>query len=303
MDTISIRLVDAFTQVPHNGNPAGVVADASKLTERQMQMIARELNLSETAFVLQPTKSDADVRIRWFTPTMEVPLCGHATIASFHVLAEESRLGMKKPGSYNFRLETASGILPLEVTKSSDEINIMFGLGLPLMERGNQYRIETVRLLDISLKDLDTSFPIVRNDTLFVPVRRLHTLFSMKPDFLTIDRFLSTRGLQGLCVFSSETVDRDSAVHSRYFAPNSGINEDPVTGSAHGTLAVLLYESGLLKATDGRWMFQGEQGDAIGRRGRVHVEIDVEDRKPTAVKVGGNAVTVLKGDLLLSDQM
>src|SRR5206468_12305952 len=99
MARIRIKQVDSFTTVPHTGNAAGVVLDGKALTERQMQAIAREMIVSETAFVLPSTKMGADLRIRWFTPTVEVKMCGHATVASFHSLAEEGRMGMSKHGT------------------------------------------------------------------------------------------------------------------------------------------------------------------------------------------------------------
>ncbi|MBI1806093.1 MAG: PhzF family phenazine biosynthesis protein [Ignavibacteria bacterium] len=301
MAKIKIKQVDAFTRTPHTGNPAGVVVDGKELTEQNMQTIAREMNLSETAFVLPTSKPGADVRLRWFTPTTEVPLCGHATIASFHSLAEDGLLGMVKEGKYHFEVETASGILPIDVMKNNGAPSVMFGLKLPNFERTPQYKIDLVRLLNVSISEFENKIPIVRSDDLFVPVRRLHTLFTMKPNFFAMANFLNTRKLRGMCVFTLETVDRESVVHSRFFAPNCGINEDPVTGSAHGPLAVLLYESGLLDIKDGRCVFQGEQGDAIGRRGRVTVELEVVDNKPVSVKIGGYAVTVLEGEMLLHD--
>jgi trans-2,3-dihydro-3-hydroxyanthranilate isomerase len=298
---IKIKHIDAFTSIPHTGNPAGVVLDGKQLSEKQMQSIAREMNLSETAFIIPSSKPDADIRIRWFTPQTEVPLCGHATVAAFHALAEEGLMGMEKNGNYNFRLETASGILPVEVTKDETSVSIMIGLRIPTFERVMHYKIDLVRVLNISLSEFDNRLAIIRSDYLFVPVKRLHTLFTMKPNFNTMTTFLTSRKLQGACVFTTETVDRSSAVHSRFFAPNIGINEDPVTGSAHGPLAVHLFDSGLLELQGGRCVFQGEQGDAIGRRGRVRVELSVENDRPQSVRIGGTAVTILEGDMLIPD--
>lgn len=301
MQKIKINYVDAFTDVPFNGNPAGVVSDANNLSETQMANIARELNLSETAFILRPSKLDADVRIRWFTPTTEVSLCGHATVASFHILAEDGKMGMTNNGEYHFKLETASGILPLDVTKENDSITIMLGMKLSNLQPVAGQKIELVRLLNISQSEFDGNFRPLRDNYLFVAVKRLHTLFSIKPNFAMMANFLEARNLHGLCVFTTETVERDSKVHSRFFAPNDGINEDPVTGSSHGPLAEILYENGLIKPLDGRCVFQGEQGDGIGRKGRVMVELDVDDEKPVSVKIGGRAVTVFEGELLLND--
>src|ERR1041385_7434283 len=301
MSTIKIKQVDAFTVAPHTGNPAGVVLEGKNLSEKQMQSIAREMNISETAFILPASKEDADLRIRWFTPTTEVPLCGHATIASFHSLAEEGHLGMDKTGIFHFELETASGVLPVDVTKTTNSISIMFGLKIPTFERVTHYKLDLVRVLNIPLNEFENKMSIVQSDYLFIPVKRLHTLFAMKPNFLAMTKFLTSHRLGGMCVFTNETIDRESIVHSRFFAPHMGINEDPVTGSAHGPLAVLLYENGLLNFQDGRCSFQGEQGDAIGRRGRVAVELYRSENRPVAVKIGGNAVTVLDGEMVIQD--
>ncbi len=301
MARIRVKHVDAFTTVAHTGNPAGVVLDGKDLSDRDMQGVAREMNLSETAFLLPPSGTEADARIRWFTPTTEVPLCGHATIAGFHVLAEENRMNMTKEGKYQFRLETGSGILPVDVTKKNGLISIMFGMKIPTLERALPYKIDLVRVLNVSMSEFDNQLQIVKSDYLLVPLKRLHTLFSIKPNFLAMSNFLDSRNLRGLCAFTTETVDRESVVHSRFFAPNTGINEDPVTGSSHAPLAVHLFESGVLDLKNGRCVFQGEQGDAIGRRGRVTVDLEVADTKPVSVKIGGNAVTVLEGDMLLHD--
>ncbi len=301
MIKINIKQVDAFTATPHTGNPAGVVLEGENLSERQMQSVAREMNISETAFILPPSRNDADLRIRWFTPTTEVPLCGHATIASFHALAEEGKAGMANDGAYHFELETASGILPVDVAKEKGSISVMFGLKIPSFERVTHYKLDLVRVLNISLNEFDNKMSILRSDYLFIPVRRLHTLFAMKPNFLSMTKFLMTHKLGGMCVFTTETIDRDSVVHSRFFAPHLGINEDPVTGSAHGPLAVLLYQNGLLKCDDDRCVFQGEQGDAVGRRGRVMVDMRLDNNTPSTVRIGGTAVTVLDGNMIVQE--
>ncbi len=301
MAKVRVKQIDAFTTTPHTGNPAGVVVDGAHLSERQMQSIAREMNISETAFVLPTSKAGADLRIRWFTPTTEVPLCGHATIATFHALAEENKLGMTRDGLYHFELETASGVLPVDVSKEGNGISVMFGLKIPAFERVTHYKLDLVRILNISLTEFENKMSILRSDYLYVPVRRLHTLFSMKPNFLSMTKFLTTHKLGGMCVFTTETIDRDSSVHSRFFAPHLGINEDPVTGSAHGPLAVLLYENKLLRIQDNKCIFQGEQGDAIGRRGRVTVELKEENNAPASVKIGGTAITILEGEMIVQD--
>lgn len=317
---VHVKQVDAFTETPLTGNPAGVVVDANGLTDSEMQVIAREMAVPETAFILPASITGADLRIRWFTPAVEVPLCGHATIASFHALAEEGLYGMSHDGAYHFTIETHSGSLPVTVEKSGTLIDVWFGLNLPTFIRAGIQKLDVVRILNISLEEFETRLPIVADKYLYVPIRRLHTIFALRPNVFAVSRFLSNRNLSGLCVFTTETVDRTSSVHSRFFAPNLGINEDPVTGSANGPLGVYLFENGVLQeqggpqpprrvlkktsegltSEDRTFMLIAEQGDAIGRKGRVHVRLSLHGDQVAAVSIGGRAVTVFDGEMLIA---
>lgn len=296
---IAIKQVDAFTDRPLSGNPAGVVMNADGLTDDQMQLIARECAVSETAFVLPPTHPEADLRLRWFTPQTEVPLCGHATIATFHALAEEGAYGMGSPGTYNFTVETRSGNLPVSVEKGESATEIFFGLGLPDFARAGQLKLDIMRILNVSLDEFENRMPIMMTDSVYVPIRRLHTIFSMKPNMYAMAQFLNNRNLAGLCAFTTETVERGSSVHSRFFAPTIGINEDPVTGSANGPLGVYLYQQGQLERSGESITIIGEQGDVVGRKGRVTIRLTVREKAVTSVKIGGRAVTIFRGDMLV----
>lgn len=297
MSTLTVKHIDAFTLNPFAGNPAAVVLAADDLTEEQMQSVAREMNLSETAFVLPPSNRHADLRIRWFTPTNEVGLCGHATIASFHALAEENMYGMKKNGSYSFRLQTASGTLGVVVIKDNGSATVKFTLPMPQFVRTYSLKTDFFAALGIQDNDFDKRLPCVTSTNAYLPVRRLSVLYDMRPDFELMKMILRHKKLLGVCVFSTETVDRSSTFHSRFFAPNDGINEDPVTGSANGPLGVYMVEQGLVGKSEGLIEMIGEQGDVLGRPGRVRVEVYVEHGKPKSVAIVGNAVTVVEGTL------
>jgi len=299
MKSLIVKHIDAFTSKAFAGNPAAVVLSGDGLSEAQMQSIAREMNLSETAFVLPPSNKHADLRIRWFTPTNEVALCGHATIASFHALAENSLHGMKKNGSYPFHLETASGILQVLVVKENGGATVRFALPMPQFKKNQNLKSDFVNSLGMQENDFDKRLPCVSWVNAFLPVRRLSVLYDLRPDFQAMKRVLIRKKLLGICIFSTETVDRSSTFHSRFFAPNDGIDEDPVTGSANGPLGVYMVGHGLVGKSDGLIEMIGEQGDAIGRPGRVKVEVHVEKGKPTSVAIVGNAVTVVEGSLTL----
>ena len=296
---IGVKQVDAFTETPLTGNPAGVVLNAKGLSDQQMQIVAREMALPETAFLLPPTTPDADLRIRWFTPNTEVPLCGHATIASFHALAEEGLQNMKQIGTYHFKLETLSGILPTTVEKTATGIDVSFGLTLPEFVRASQYKLDIMRILNISIDEFENRMPIVATNYLYVPIRRLHAMFSMKPNFFAMSQFLSNRNLLGMCVFTTETVDRASSVHSRFFAPTIGITEDPVTGSANGPLGAYLFEHDQVKPVGDTVKIIGEQGDVIGRKGRVTIQLKIQGGRVASVEIGGRAVTIFDGEMVI----
>ncbi len=138
-------------------------------------------------------------------------LCGHSTLASFHTLAEEGKFGMSKNGKFDFKLETAWGASPVEVTKTDRSISVMLGVKLPSFEKVTHYKVDLVRMLDISPGEYRKQ---VCHDSqvniFFVPVKRLHTLFTMKPNFLQMANLLDQRNLRGMCVFTTETVDRES---------------------------------------------------------------------------------------------
>ncbi len=299
MKSLLVKHVDAFTSRTFAGNPAAVVISGEGLSEAQMQSIAREMNLSETAFVLPPTNRRADIRIRWFTPTNEVALCGHATIASFHALAEDGLHGMKKNGSYPFHLETASGILDVLVVKENGGASVRFALPMPQFKKNQHFKTDFLAPLGMQESDFDKRLPCVSWINAYLPVRRLSVLYDLRPDFHAIKKVLLRKKLLGVCIFSTETVDRLSTFHSRFFAPNDGIDEDPVTGSANGPLGVYMVGQGLVGRPDGLVEMIGEQGDAIGRPGRVRVEVRVEGGKPKSVAIVGRAVTVVEGSLTL----
>ncbi len=303
VNRIRIKQIDAFTATPFQGNPAGVVNDASKLDSNQMQTIAREMNLSETAFVLPPTVPEADLRIRLFSPFNEVTLCGHATIAAFHSLAEDGLYGMEKPGDYKFRLETQTAILPVEVNKTEEKISINIGLDVPTkFERYQAQKLDVARILQLHYSDIEPKVLILRTEFLIVPIRRLHVLYTIKPNYFALSNFLNQRNMHGVCVFTQETIDRESSIHMRFFAPNKGIQEDPVTASAHGHLAVYLYENKILEPLDGVATYIAEQGDVLGRKGRINVTLSVENDKAKSVKIGGYAVTIFETDMLIPNK-
>mgnify|MGYP006270164179 FL=1 len=296
METCRTLLVDAFTDEPFAGNTAGVVPEADGLATAQMQAIARELSASETAFLL--TSEDADRRIRYFTPTQEVDLCGHATIASHALLAADGAIA---PGSHT--LETNVGVLDIELT---DGGVVWMTQSTPDVETVD---IDTERMADAlgvdpaTLRDVGADLPMARATTglpfLVVPVNFLETLSGVQPDLAAIEAIADEHDATGIYAFTFDTLDAESTLHARMFAPGAGVDEDPVTGTASGACGAYLdaYEAFDELPDDLRF----EQGHFVDRGGIVRVDVGVDDRGRKQVRVGGEAAVALEGTLQLPD--
>jgi PhzF family phenazine biosynthesis protein len=325
--TIVVYWVDAFTQVPFTGNPAVVVSQADGLTETQMQQIAWEMNCSETAFITQASHPEADLRLRWFTPKAEVDLCGHATIAAMHVLAMEGRFKLGVGTTQILYLETRSGLLSVTVDYTAPQ-GAWTWLTLPSCEFQPLSTVMTEKLLPLlGLTNLEVQQRPVQeslNGDVLVAVKNLQQLYSLQPDLSGLASLGTQQSWRGICVFTTETLEPQSAAHSRFFAPQFGILEDPATGSVSGPLALYLQQSNQLKqsevASDPRGLtyvkhIRGnspgasepvdnlnlcivlEQGDCLDRPGRVWIDLT----GPTP-KLGGQATTVMRGELLIQGE-
>ena len=305
MKTYRVKQVDAFTSVPFRGNFAGVVPAADGLTDAQMQLIAREMNVSETAFVLAPTQKNADIQIRWFTPTSEVDLCGHATVAAFHGLAEDGLAGMKTEGQHLFRVQTKSGVLNVRVEKNFYNIVVEMELPVPRFRKKKSVPASIAKALGLKARDQSPDLPVVADSDLFIPLKTIASLKSLSPAFGALRDASGSTGYRGICLFTKETVDKTSSFHSRFFAPAFGIDEDPVTGSANGPLGVYMHqfvpgsEASLhaRELSDGRVEYVGEQGDFMGRQGRVKVRVTPGPKGVERVAIAGEAFTVLESTL------
>jgi trans-2,3-dihydro-3-hydroxyanthranilate isomerase len=281
---VNIFQIDAFTDKPFQGNPAGVTF-ADGLTPEVMQLIAKEMNLAETAFL---GKSDrADYHLRWFTPAVEVELCGHATIASLHFLNENKLL---KEGQ-EITFDTRSGIL-----KCRFEMGKYF-MQIPIysIKEFNEGKEEILNSLGIEKKDIDEKVPflLAENADLYINIKSLKTLHELKPNYKELNK-LNSKGKECVAVYTLETVDKESFAHSRFFAPYYGIDEDPVTGSMNGPLIQVLIKAGFIKDEGKELNFTFEQGDVLGRRGRVGVRYSSAKKE---LYISGNAVTMLKGEM------
>jgi PhzF family phenazine biosynthesis protein len=261
--TIKIYQVDAFTEKPFSGNPAAVCLLPQSREVAWMQAVAREMNLSETAFLLN---QEDGCNLRWFTPAVEVDLCGHATLASAHILWETSILRREDQA----RFHTRSGLLTAESKGGETELNFPAKTEEPADAPGGL--LESLR---VSAKYIGKS----KFDYL-VQVDSEEAVRELKPDFAALKNI----PVRGVIVTSRATTPGYDFI-SRFFAPAVGVNEDPVTGSAHCTLGPFWSQQ------LGKTEFIAYQASERGGTLRVRVAGD-------RVYLGGKAVTVLRGELL-----
>jgi PhzF family phenazine biosynthesis protein len=298
MKTYRVYQIDAFTKEKFKGNPAGVVANADGLSDSRMQTIARELNNAETAFILSATASDHEVWIRFFTPTTEVPSCGHATISAHYVRAVENKLS-----SCTVQQRIGIGILPVDIVKEDYDYRIIMTQGAVEISpqiTGNT-RSDILNALSLSDGDLDDQCPIQIASTghskVMVGIKSKEMLNSLIPDLTRLTDISKTIGCNGYFVFTFDSDDNDILTHGRMFAPAIGIPEDPVTGNANGPLGAYFVHHKILKASDNPVTFKGKQGEAVGRPGIVTVTVEVKDGEPFKVQVGGYATVAFKTEI------
>lgn len=293
---IPILQVDAFTERPFGGNPAAVVLDAQGLSDRQMQAIATEMRVAGTACLTPATVDGAQWRLRWFTPTREISYSGHTTLAAVHALVEAGRLR-----NDHVVFETQAGHLGASVVAGKERQLIWLEPKVGALHpfTGQLAHIREALGLPAAA---GWAHPVTTPDhDLLIPVAGLEILRLLTPNMAALAEVATHVGVRGVCVVSRETIDKGSATHCRFFAPHFGIPEDIVTGSVHSSIGIWLLEAGVLHADGTLAAFTAEQGDGMGRPGRLRVELQVHDGAVARVRVGGSAVTVLAGSIAVPD--
>lgn len=294
MKTYNVFQIDSFTKELFRGNPAGVVTNADGLTTEEMQQIARELNNSETAFVLSSTDPSYDVEVRFFTPSHEVPICGHATIAAHYARAIENKLD-----SCRVFQKTGAGILPVDVIREEDDYKLIMTQGdISFGEVMKGRHLDCLLMaLGLESEDLRVDCPVCIASTghskVMIGIKDINKLHRLNPDMSQLSALSQEIGCNGYYVFTLHS-EGDSLVHGRMFAPSIGIKEDPVTGNANGPLGAYLIHWGVCTPHSGKFEFRATQGEAMGRAGSILVRVSVEDNIPVKVQIEGRATVVFK---------
>ncbi|RQO40202.1 PhzF family isomerase [Chryseobacterium sp. KBW03] len=302
MKEVIVYQIDSFTKEKFKGNPAGVVLNAENLTSEEMQLIARELNNSETAFVFKPDarEENFDYHVRYFTPTTEVPSCGHATIAALYAKAQEDQLD-----SCTIKINTQIGVLPIYIDRKSNDYLITMTQGnfelSPVFDASTIQKV--VLALGLTMDDLDEKCPVQIASTghskVMIGIKSSTTLNQLTPDLTALEKLSKEIGCNGYFVFTFDTDEKDILTNGRMFAPAIGISEDPVTGNANGPLGGYLIQNKIREAADGIFEFTGKQGEALNRIGKVKVRVTVKDNQPDIISITGNAVGVFRTTMVL----
>ena len=302
--------LDVFTERAFTGNPLAVFPEGEGLTDEEMQQIAREMNLSETVFVLPSAHERALRRLRIFTPATELPFAGHPVVGTWNALAREGFVPAPDGGNGWTRIEQELkvGILPVDIEfKDGQPVRVVMTQGkfeISAEVTDASERAEVARGLGLAVEDLSETLPIQTISTgipiFAVPVRTLEALGRCRVDEKILSAAYHRAGSAQCYAFALETNDGlPSAVHARSFVPDFGIAEDPATGGAAGPLgAYLVHHAALdIEPADGVYRFTIEQGDFMGRASRINLEVKGTQGAVEEVRVGGASVLVARGEL------
>ena len=296
---------DVFTNLPFGGNPVAVFPNCEDLSTEEFQQIAREMNLSETVFVMPATEPGAAAKLRIFTPTQEIPFAGHPILGTFYILGRLNHFPLQEPITH-VKYECNIGVFPLELYVLKGEIDrVVMSQPAPqflgLIDKIEDI-FEVASALGIQKTVIaETKFPIEVVSTglpvIIVPVRTLTAVKSMNVNHAAITEVCERFGANGIMVFTTMTVEDWSTVHTRMFAAPIGVGEDPATGSASGALGAYLVKNGVVEVAPTTEII-AEQGYEIDRPSRILIQVFSDDDMIQSVKVGGQVVMMAEGKMI-----
>ncbi len=305
MKQLHYFLVDVFTNQPFGGNQLAVFPDARDLTPQTMQSLAKELNLSESTFVLPARDAAHDYQVRIFTPAVELPMAGHPTVGTAFVLAREHLIQLTEPET-TITFEEGVGVIPVTLLTREGHVHAIH-MRQPLPTFGPTFadREAIAEMLSLDQAALDSALPLEVVSCgvpfLFAPIKNLEAMRAIRFRLDVWERTLRDFAAPHVFVFTQEVMLPGSTVHSRMFAPAMGIAEDPATGAASGPLGCYLLRHGLLQpGTQGTTLILSEQGFELGRPSFVQVKIEQDGQYITGVFVGGQCYFMGEGWITLA---
>jgi trans-2,3-dihydro-3-hydroxyanthranilate isomerase len=305
---ISFVTCDVFTDRPFTGNPLLVVPDARGLTTAQMQAVAREINYSESTFVLPPRDPAHAYLQRTFVPVKEIPYAGHPTVGTAVVMAALGKIGAGAGnGVHSFTIEVGFGPLSCELLKKDGRVSrVRMQQGRPEWREpvtGDDVKGQIAAALGVPFDALHPSLPPravgTGNTFLMVPLASVAAVSAAVADTRMLNHVERELSVLGLFFFAFDDASGGRRLRARMFAPGAGVPEDPATGSAAGPLGVYLALHGAVPGgvADGSGRFTIDQGVEMGRPSELEVTVLLEGGKPSGVRVEGGAVLVMRGEL------
>lgn len=295
MKSYKFETWDVFTNNRFAGNPLAIVMDADGLTSEQMQVITNEFNLSETTFVLPPKNLSHTARVRIFTPGYEMPFAGHPTVGTAIAIARARGLS----GAIVLELNAGDFVVSVNAEDKAGSAEFLNpNLPQPAGEAPKAELLEAALSLPAGALDRDAHCPrlIGAGGVNFVyccaAIKDVEAAGVNSAAFAELD----IDGTVGVYLYAKGGVTKDAAYHARMFAPNAGIVEDPATGSAAASLPGQLALAEALSDGEHRWLI--EQGFEMGRPSLIRARVEVRNNAIVQVRIGGEAVTVQKGELL-----
>ncbi|MFJ7914597.1 MULTISPECIES: PhzF family phenazine biosynthesis isomerase [unclassified Lysinibacillus] len=289
MKMVTVHHYDAFSTIPNMGNPAGVVVEGDQFSELEMQAIAKQVGFNETAFALKSDK--ADLRIRYFMPGHEMNLCGHATMATIYALKTKGLLKDKS----KLTIDTKAGILPIEIKEQKGKIHMTMQHAAPQFKAFNGSKTKLAQSIGLTEEAIHPELPIVYGSTgiwtLLVPIINLSYFEKMTPQTADFPDVLEEMPKASVHPFCLEAFDKYADMHARHFSsPYSGTIEDITTGTASGVMGAYFAECMDRQAQLPKTLII-EQGQELGKDGRVHVHVKNDEGKLT-ISISGTAVYV-----------
>jgi trans-2,3-dihydro-3-hydroxyanthranilate isomerase len=293
--------LDVFTRERFGGNQLAVFLDARGLAGETMQAVTKEMNFSESTFILPAERSDTDIRMRIFTPGREMPMAGHPTVGSAFALA---LAGVIPPGRRRWTFGLNIGPTPVDIDWAADSPTFVwmtqqrpvFGPVVADVEAAAHaigVDAAAIRSTRLPVQEVSCGVPFV-----FIPLATRADVDAASPNLDAFNRLCEAAGIDNhaMFVFSREPGPDGATVYSRMFAPGLGVHEDPATGSASGPLGCYLVKHGVVPPDQAATILS-LQGVKMGRPSRVHIAIGLDDGEITGVQVGGEAVLVGEGYL------
>lgn len=296
-DNRKYLVVNAFAEESFGGNPAGVFPTADGLSDEDMRNIARQLNLVETVFVFSSEEPGVNRHLRYFTPTKELPVAGHPTIAAWTGLLEEGFLGSESQTEYKQR--TGAGIQDIRVQRGNGRFIIQMKQPPAVFREVIPDRARVAEVFGIHESDIMESLPIQCVDSglghIIVPVKNLEALMGVRRNIKELKALCEETGMREAQLFAFETRERSFDLHTRNICPRDGI-EDPACGVGNGALGAYLAENYYQEKT--HFSFIAEQGLIVDMPAVIRVEVIVEPDGQRAVYIGGTGVVMAKGRMV-----